>query len=229
MKFTPLLGAQLSGSLAGITASRNRGGAYFRERAIPVQPNTSFQAVIKAIFGGLSTRWSATLTTIQRAAWDQYADGTPLIDVNGDEFIPTGLNMYIRGNTALSQNEQMIVDNGPTTLGLPTVAPLGVSSMSTATEIASVTFDNTDPWANEDEGFLFVYMSRPQKPSINFFKGPYQLAGSVQGDNMTPPTSPASITSPFATVAGDKVFFRAFAIDGEGRKSSDQFFEIITT
>lgn len=228
MKFTPLLGANLSGSIAAITASRNRGGSYFRVKAIPVQPNTSFQSIIKAIFGGLSTRWSATLTEIQRAAWTQYADGTPLTDVNGNEFIPTGLNMYIRGNTALLQNEDPIIDNGPVTLGLPTVAPVEASGMSTATEIASITFDNTDPWANEDEGRLFVYMSRPQKASINFFKGPYQLAGTVAGDGMTPPTSPASITSPFATVAGDKVFFRAFAIDGEGRKSADQFFEVIT-
>lgn len=228
MKFLPLLGAALSGSVGGIVASRNRGGSYFRERAVPVQPNTPQQAVIKGIFGGLSTRWSATLTQIQRAAWDQYADGTPLTDVLGQEFIPTGLNMYIRGNTPLSQNEDPILDNGPTTLGLPTVSPVAASGMSTATEIASVTFDNTDPWANEDEGRLFVYMSRPQKQSINFFKGPYQLAGTVAGDGMTPPTSPASITSPFATVADDKVFFRAFAVDGQGRKSSDQFFDVTT-
>lgn len=229
MKGLPLLLAGMSGSLGGLTFSHNRGGGYVRERAIPTQPNTSFQAVVKGAFGALSTAWSATVTQIQRTAWDLYATNTPLTDKLGQPFTPTGLNMYIRGNTGLLQDERTRIDNGPTTFGLPTVSAVGVSSMSTATEIASITFDNSDPWAIIDDGFLFVFASRPQKPSIGFFKGPYQLAGTVLGDTMTPPTSPASITVPFATVAGDRVFFRTVVIDEQGRKSAEQFFSVLTT
>ncbi len=229
MKGFPLLLTSMSGSVGGLTFSHNRGGSYVRDRAVPTQPNTAFQAIVKGAFGTLSTAWSASVTAIQRTAWELYADNTPLVDKLGQSFIPTGLNMYIRGNTGLLQAEFARVDDGPVTFGLPTVAAIAVSSMSTATEIASITFDVNDPWVGDDDGYLFIFASRPQKPSIGFFKGPYQLAGTVAGDSTTPPTSPASITVPFATVAGDRVFFRATVIDGEGRKSADQFFSILTT
>lgn len=228
MKFLPLLGTGLSGSIGGITASHNRGGPYFRDRAIPVQPNTGFQAIVKGAFGSLATAWSAILTAAQRDAWTLYADNTPLTDVLGNPFIPTGLNMYIRGNTGILQAEFARIDDGPTTFGLPNVGVLGVSGMSTATEIASVTFDVTDLWVDINDAHLFVFASRPQKASIGFFKGPYQFAGAVAGDDTTPPTSPAAITVPFATVAGDKVFFRAIVIDDQGRKSATQTFSVIT-
>ncbi len=229
MKGLPLLLTAMSGSVGGLTFSHNRGGAYVRNRAIPTQPDTGQQAVIKGAFGSLSTAWSAVLTTIQRTAWELYATNTPLTDKLGQPFIPTGLNMYIRGNTSLLQAEFARVDNGPVTFGLPNVGIVAAASMSTATEIASITFDDTDLWVDDDDGYLFIYASRPQKPSIGFFKGPYQLAGTVAGDSTTPPTSPASITVPFATVAGDRVFFRAVVIDGEGRKSAVQTFSVLTT
>lgn len=229
MKGLPLLLTSMSGSLGGLTFSHNAGGAYVRSRANPTQPNTGFQAIVKGAFGTLSTAWSATLTGIQRTAWELYAENTPLTDKLGQPFTPTGLNMYIRGNTGNLQAELARVDDGPTTFGLPTVSAVAASSMSQATEIASITFDNTDPWANETGAHLFVFASRPQKPSIRFFKGPYQLAGNVAGDSTTPPTSPASITVPFATVADDQVFFRAVVLDEQGRKSAEQFFSVISS
>ena len=63
---------------------------------------------------------------------------------------------------------------------------------------------------------MIVYSSRPQNQSINFFKGPYQLAGTVDGDDTTAPTSPQEITSPFPLTDGQHLFvqIRVHRIDG---------------
>jgi hypothetical protein len=110
------------------------------------------------------------------------------------------------------------VDDGPTdfTLGGFTNPSFGIDA--TADEV-DVTFTNTDAWANEDDSFALVYASRPQNASIDFFKGPYRFAGVIAGDLAVPPTSPAAIALPFATVAGQKVFLKLSVSRADGRLS----------
>ncbi|KKL73251.1 hypothetical protein LCGC14_2076760, partial [marine sediment metagenome] len=50
--------AAISGSIGGTVYSRNRGGAYIRNRAIPVDPNTSFQINVRAILAAQSQNWA---------------------------------------------------------------------------------------------------------------------------------------------------------------------------
>ena len=229
MKGLPLLLTSMSGSLGGLTFSHNRGGAYVRDRAVPTQPNTAQQAAVKAIFGALSTAWRATLTAAQRDDWDLYAAATPLTDKLGQPFFPTGLNMFIRGNTGLAQGAFDVIFPGPVTPGLPTFTAPSAVSIEATTNVATIAFEATDAWVDIDETHLEIYASRGQGASINFFKGPYQYAGSVDGDSVTAPTSPAAITVPFNLSDDQKVFFRATLIDEEGRKGADVFFEGVVT
>lgn len=229
MKGLPLLLNGMSGSLGGLTFSHNAGGAYVRARGIPTQPNTPAQSIIKGAFGQLSTAWRADLTATQRDDWDLYGDATPLLDKIGNPFFPTGLNMYIRGNTGLLQAEFARVDLGPVTPGLPTFTAPTVNSIESTTNVTLIAFTIGDTWVDENQTHLFIYASRGQGQSINFFKGPYQLAGSIDGDSISAPTSPASITIPFSVKDGQKVFFRALLIDEQGRKSQDVFFDGLVT
>lgn len=225
MKGLPLLLGSMSGSVGGNTFSHNAGGPYVRLRGNPTQPNTPAQAALKGFFGSLATAWRVTLTAAQRDDWDLYAAATPLIDRIGQQFFPTGLNMFIRGNTGLLQNGNPQILAGPAVPGLPTFTPPTVVTISASTNQASIAFEGTDAWVDVDETHLIIYASRGQGASINFFKGPYQLAGSVDGDGVLAPTSPADITVPFNLTDGQKVFFRATLIDETGRKGTDVFFE----
>lgn len=229
MKGLPLLLTGMSGSVGGLTFSHNRGGAYVRDRAIPTQPNTFQQVIVKAIFGTLSGLWSSLLTQAQRDDWDLYAAATPLTDKLGQPFFPTGLNMYIRGNTPSIQSGGTRVDAGPATAGLPVASVPTVTSITASTDVLSMAFTIGDAWVDLDDHNLLVYASRGQKASINFFKGPYQFAGKVTGDATTAPTSPAAITIPFNIQVGQKVFFRATLLDDIGRKGQDLFFSGIAT
>lgn len=220
MKFKGTIVGPASGSLAGITASHNRGGQYFRRRAVPTNPNTLQQQQVRSWFANAQAAWNGTLTALQRQAWDTYALNTPVTNPMGDEVNAGGKGMFTRGYVPRLQASLSIVAAGPSTYGLPPFTAPGITSLTASTGIMIVTFTNTDSWAIAVGGALLVYMSRPVGASINSFKGPYRFAGKVAGA-VSPPTSPQNITAPFPCVAGQKVFVRFIAITPDARVSPD--------
>ena len=220
MKFRPLLGTNASGSIGGITYSHNRGGAYTRSRATPVNPNTVQQQAVRGYFANLQALWDSVLTTAQRTAWDTYALNTPVTDAIGSSVNAGGKGMFTRGNVPRLQAGLATVSAGPTTAGLPNLTAPTITSATASTGVCIITFTNTDPWAIAVGGALLVYISRPQGAAINGFKGPYRYAGKVAGA-VTPPTSPQNITAPFPFAAGQRLFFRFVAVTPDGRLSPD--------
>ena len=69
MKFKSALVTQASGSVGGMTFSRNRYGMYTRAKGLPVNPNSEFQQAVRQIFSGLSSAWNGVLTSGQRSGW----------------------------------------------------------------------------------------------------------------------------------------------------------------
>lgn len=219
MKFKSALVTQASGSVGGMTASRNRGGMYFRSRAIPTNPSTSFQEAVRTAMAQLVVDWKTALTQTQRDAWALYAFNTPVLNALGEEIKLSGQNMYIRGNVPRVQASETIAEDAPIVFDLGTFSDPSFT-VDAANDETDVTFDNADDWANEDDAAMLVYASRPQDPSINYFQGPYRLAGVIQGDGTTPPTSPATLSLPFPVVAGQVVFFRTVVSRSDGRLSA---------
>jgi len=211
-----------SGSLGGMTLSHNRSGMYLRSRVTPVNPATAPQTVVRNAFSVLSTAWQGVLTKLQRDAWTTYAANVPVTDKLGRPLTLTGQQMYIRCNTPRLQVGLPRVDDGPIVFSHDSFTLVTVAAFD-ASEQITLTFDNTDDWANEDDAALLLYSGRQQALSINFFKGPYQFAGKVDGDSVTPPTSPAPMTSPFALDVGNAVFTRLFTSRADGRLSPVQF------
>lgn len=225
MKFKSSLLTQASGSIGGLTASRNRGGMYMRARAIPVNTNTSFQQAVRNFLAILTSRWVNTLTALQREAWAVYAEQTPMTDSLGESRTIPALAHYVRSNVARLQAGLSIVDAGPTVYGLPTLSALDATVDASDGE-ADIVFTNTDDWATEVGGALAVAISRPQNVSINYFNGPYRFAGSVLGAVIAP-TSPATLTLPFPVSLGQKVFIQARSMLADGRLSSPFRFDVL--
>ena len=98
MLFKSALITQASGSIGGMTASRNKGGAYFRARALPTNPNTPEQQAVRGYLGTLANLWTNVLTPANRVLWDFYAFNVPVINAVGDSIQLTGQQMYIRAN-----------------------------------------------------------------------------------------------------------------------------------
>jgi hypothetical protein len=218
-----LAATAMSGSVDGIVFSRNRGGTYMRNRAIPVNPNSIYQQAVRSAMAALASRWSSTLTQVQRDAWDLYALNVPMVNRVGDMINVGGIGMYMRTNVPVIQTGGgggAIIDAAPVIYDLGGYTPPSIAAITAATEQISLSFDNTDAWANEDDSNMLVFTSRPLNPGINFFKGPYRYAGRIDGDAITPPTSPTNITSPWPLDVGQKIFIRAEVIRADGRLSA---------
>lgn len=219
MRFKSVILGPASGSVAGLTYSRNAGGQYIRARSTPTDPATSYQQTVRAAVASLVNLWKDTLTAAQRAEWDLYAENVPLPDVFGDPKYRTGINHYVRSNVPRIQAGSPRVDAGPGIFDLGDYTAPSFGFDATANEV-DVTFVNTDDWAGEDDSDMLVYCGRPQSPTINFFKGPYRYAGKIEGDAITPPTSPAAIGLPFAIIAGQQGFARIVVSRADGRLST---------
>lgn len=217
----------MSGSLGGITASRGRGGKYFRERVVPVNPNSPEQQAIKAFFSQLSGLWSQTLTQAQRDAWDVFAANTPVTNPLGDVHFLTGLNQYVKSNVPRLQASQTRIDTAPPLFGGAVYTPPTVDNATVAGQTFDVNFTVGDPWVGTDDAALIAWASPPQNPGINFYKGPYRFAGVVEGDSVTPPTSPASIAAPFAFTLGQRIFVRLNLSEANGNLGADTRFTTI--
>ena len=222
MLFKGLLATEMSGSIAGITASHNRGGQYFRARAIPVNPTTTRQGVIRGAMASLAVRWATTLTQLQRDAWEVYALAVGSTNPLGETRKLTGLNWYVACNTPRIQAAVILptvyIDNAPTIFTRADLTPPGIVSATAATEVLSMSFTNTDSWATAVGGALLVYCGVPTSPAVSGYKGPYRFSGKIAGA-VVPPTSPLPITSAFPFAVGNRVHTFCRAITADGRIS----------
>jgi len=216
MKFKSHIVTQASGSVGGTTYAQNQGGLYMRARSIPTNPNSAAQQALRNVFKGLMNAWTNTLTAAQRAAWNVYSTNVPMKGPLGDTRPIGGVANFIRSNTPRVQNAQSRIDSAPTTfdVGAFTQPTFAITHSSTS---MVATFTTGDSW-NLSGGAMFLYASRPQNASINFFKGPFRLVGVIPG----PATSPQSFTLPFAAGATTSaMFIKASVSQPDGRLSTD--------
>jgi hypothetical protein len=208
-----------SGSAGGVTASRNRYGSYFRGRAIPVNPNTSLQQVARTAFKVASSAWNSILTDTQRQGWSTLAANTPMKNKLGDTVYITGNAMFAKINSPrVNAGEAMVLD-APTTY--------------TATAVWTITADieldgsgvpllvvrcTTNATLIDGEFAAKCYTSIAMSPTINFFKGPFQLGATAfnSGNQMV-----LTVSMP-GLVAGQRVYARVVTagIDGSQGNSS---------
>lgn len=208
---------QASGSIAGNTYARNRFGNYIRPRTKPVNPNSSAQVGIRSAMSYLTTYWHATLTAAQRIAWATYASAVAMKNRLGETIYLTGFNHFIRSNCELVNRSLTLVADGPTELALPEKDATFAVAASAASGEISVTFDTGLDWVDEDSSYLMVYQGVPQLATRNFFGGPWRYMDNVEGDSVTPPTSPAAMTAPFTLVEGQRVWCYARIVRVDGR------------
>lgn len=83
-----------SGSQANTTASRGRYGQYYRNRAIPVNPNTPAQSANRNLFGAAASAWKG-LSSTQRSAWNVFAATMPRVDRLGTTIYWSGMQTFV--------------------------------------------------------------------------------------------------------------------------------------
>lgn len=127
--------ANASGSLAGVVASHNRGGSYFRRRTVPVKATTTYATNAKARLAAASSAWKG-LTGAQRFAWETWASTNPIVDTLGEKRILSGQQAYIKLNSR-------ILFIGGSQISVPPVvsAPNALTSVTLTADIGAGNFE----------------------------------------------------------------------------------------
>lgn len=209
----------MSGSIGGTCFARNRYGAYARAKTVPVNPNTSLQQTIRSALSQLTVRWSQTLTAAQRSAWNLYGSNVVMENRLGESVNLSGFNHYIRSNTIALAQALTPVDAGPTIFEVPETDATMVITASEATQVISVAYDDTMDWCNEDDAHMFVFQGAPQNAQRNFFGGPWKYMDKVDGDSVTPPTSPLAGAAVTPIAEGQHLWVYARILRADGRLS----------
>lgn len=210
---------EMRGSMGGNVYSRNRYGAYMRARTVPVNPNSVLQQAVRSALAQLTVRWSATLTPAQRTAWNSYGANVVMSNKLGEAMNLSGFNHYLRSNIARLQAGATVIDAGPAIFEIPEADPTFAITASEATQQISFTFDNTLAWANEDDGHLIKFQGQPQNFQRNFFGGPWNLLGTIDGDAVTAPTSPDAEAVSFTIAEGQRQWCYGRISRADGRLS----------
>jgi hypothetical protein len=201
------LGNPQSGSQAGTTASRNRNGQYLRSRAIPVNPRSTAQGQQRSRMSAAAATWR-TLTAAQRAGWSDLAAGFHRKDSLGQDYTPTGFQMYCSvSNNLLNAGSSMLTD-AP---ALSTPAALTSATITTTAGTLSVAYTVT-PLAT---GVKLLVFASPQRSAGRAYEGDFRLIGVSTAAQASPFNALSGYTAKFgAPVVGNRIFFSLVASVG---------------
>lgn len=163
------MGTQLSGSVGGVVASHNKGGAYLRGRSVPTNPNSARQQTVRSAFAASAIGW-AGLTVEQREAWEGYAALTAVTNRIGESITVSGFNMYVRANSFRGGAGAAVVAAAPPSPGL---SELGTGSITELSEASGIILSFLATTAN---GPYVVSMGPSVSAGVLSFKGPYSAA-----------------------------------------------------
>lgn len=210
---------EMRGSIGGTVFSRNSSGNYARAKTTPINPNTARQQNIRATMALLTSRWSQVLTASQRAAWNLYASSVAVLNRLGETTHISGYNHFIRSNIIIRSRGPWTFDDGPTVFEIPDADPTYSIAASETSQEITVSFDDGLEWANEDPGWLLMFMGSPQNPQINFFDGPWRFLSNLVGIEGGGVVQPHVATAPFAISEGQRIWSYARIMRKDGRIS----------
>lgn len=194
------LGDPQSGSRSATTASRNRFGQYYRTRATPVNPKSSFQGTVRARLAASAAIWR-TLTAGGREQWDTLGALMKRTDSLGQQYDLSGFQAFVSVNTELAAAGDAAITAAP---ALETPATILTATITATTSAISVAFTPTPLGTGER---LFVFCSPPQSAGRQFC-GDYRLVKVSAAALASPQAIKTEYEARFgAVVAGQRIFF----------------------
>lgn len=202
--------ANASGSLAGVVASHNRGGAYLRRRTVPVKSTTTDATNAKARLAAASSAWGA-LTAAQRLAWETWAATHPIVDTLGEKRILTGHQAYVQINVRILFIAGTQISDPPIA-----AAPDALTTLVLDADIGAgdfdVTFTPTPLAANER---LWVQAAVADSPGITFVNNRYKLCVVSAAALASPLDIQSAVAGRFGTlIVGQQVFVKCSVFNG---------------
>ena len=208
----------MSGSAKGVTAAKNRGRKYIRNRGYGGSTRTSNQAEVKSIFKQLSQAWR-NLTNAQILAWNALALTQMGKSILGTKGKISGANLFMRLNYWIVYCGGAIAENPPALVGVeaPSEAVITLTAEKFEFELENVPADT----ANLK---LVILASEPQSNGVTraysktaVIGGPFAVEAAeidIKAAYETKNGAP--------TAAAPKVFMKYFFVNTKtGEKSGE--------
>jgi len=160
-----IIASDARGTIGGVVFSRNKGGAYARQKVSPVQPQTNWQLLQRAAFKQLSATWASPSFAGDRAAWATWALTHPVTDVFGASMILSGLACFQRCNRVAAAVGGVLISDPPATFTVTALSSLDCTLAAADGVLTSLIIDGlpTPLAANE---FLYVWATDKIVPGV---------------------------------------------------------------
>lgn len=197
------------GKAGGHVASRNRAGAYLRNKVTPTNPQTAYQVGARNRLSGLSAGWRA-LTASQRAAWNAAVSDYARTDIFGDLKNPSGFNLYQRLNNNLLICGESQINTPPVPESVFAFTSFS-AAVVTGTPAVNLTFAGAIPATDK----VKLYATSPQSPGKSFVKSEYRLIDVLEFGDTSVHDAVSEYTAKFGSVgaSGQKLFFKMVPVN----------------
>ena len=192
------------GKINGFVASRNKAGAYFRTKVTPVNPDTSYQANVRARLTARSQAWKG-LTQAQRTAWNSAVSDFAKTDVFGDLQNPSGFNLYCGLN-----NNLINIGEAAQTTPPPPAAIINFTSFTLAAATGAQTVTLTFAAAIAVTEKILVFATPAVSPGKEFVKPLYRQIDVLTSAETSPHSAETEYIARLGAVgaAGQKIFVK---------------------
>lgn len=210
LKYGPLA-SEVRGSIGGTVFSRSRAGTYARARRKPVDAPTNVRNAYQSTLATVYGRWADSLTNAQRIVWNTLGANTTFLNALGEEYHPTGYNLYVRTNALTIYWGFTPIDTAPAT--------------AVATHYAVNYRWLDDPGVIQvqvhadcpDNMRCLFHTTAPQRHTIYYCRGPYIQRSWLTGDEAK---NWQAITPVEFYNEDDRVFIKDRNLDNIGRVSA---------
>jgi hypothetical protein len=219
MKVLAGLITQGTGSLGGMTMSKNKAGYYLRARTVPSNPRSALQSAIRSGLAAYATYWKS-LTAAQIAKWGLYAANTPTVGNNGQTRLLSGFNWFVACNQVRLQAGYALVSDAPTTFGQAS-APIIVTCGYITDSVIEVNFSLLDgPVAADSGDVVLVFAGKPKSLGVAYFNGPWQFIGALDSYQTGTVNTDLTGKTPYIATPTSQSWFRFVRSKPDGTYST---------
>lgn len=208
------------GKLGGHVFTKTRSGATMRTKVTPVNPQTTAQASARSRLGGNSQAW-AQLSEAQRLGWNELAAESAKTNIFGDQYFPTGKNLF----TSVNNNLQLIglgqLSDPPAFKELPFIVKMSASVNLTTNSISLDIIAEGELNASR----LVIEASKPLSRGRYNFDGTYRF---IKYQDASAPINPTDLYAAYVAKfgvpsPGTKIGFRCYYISQATGQASPRF------
>ncbi len=208
VKFTAVV-ADMRNKLNGSVFARNRGGAYVRTKVTPLNPQSLRQVAARNLLTSLAQGFRS-LSQAQITAWNEAVTQWQTTDIFGDLVSPTGLALYVRLNSNISNGGGTLISTPPAPQGAAALVELSLSAAVTG-DVFDITFDPATVPADHS---LYIESTAMLSPGINNANSRFRYIDNYGATTASPIDAFAAQTAKFGSlVAGQKAYVRCKLIN----------------